>query len=292
MPGLVIYVGTCGYSYKDWVGPFYPPATKPAEMLRYYRSHFSAVEIDSSYYGIPSPNTIGSLNKRTPPQFRFSFKAPQTVTHPPDTKASIHDDARLLSDVLAPIQQSGKLACILLQFPNGFKRTPTSEHYLLRAIGAFEPLPIVVEFRNSDWQNDETEQLLRENDVSLCNVDLPHLESLPHPSSDATGPIGYVRFHGRNAKMWWKGTNVTRYQYFYTAEELVPWTDRVAEIEAQVKETYAFFNNHARGNAAQNAEMFEKLLRERFGEMWEEALAQPPEVERMPEALSLFDQTE
>ncbi|MBV8637874.1 MAG: DUF72 domain-containing protein [Candidatus Eremiobacteraeota bacterium] len=291
MPGLVIYVGTCGYSYKDWVGPFYPPATKPAEMLRYYRSRFTAVEIDSSYYGIPSTNTIGSLNKRTPTEFRFSFKAPQTVTHPPDTKASVHDDARLLSEVIAPIHTSKKLACVLLQFPNGFKRTPTNEHYLLRAIEAFDSLPLVVEFRTSEWQNDETEQLLRENDVSLCNVDLPHLEGLPHASSDATGPIGYVRFHGRNAKTWWHGTNVTRYQYLYTSEELVPWTDRVAEIDAQVRETYAFFNNHARGSAARNAEMFEELLRERFGTMWEEALAQPSETEPIPQALSLFDET-
>ncbi len=292
MPGLVIFVGTCGYSYKDWVGPFYPPATKPAEMLRYYTSRFTAVEIDSSYYGIPSLNTIASLNKRTPPKFRFSFKAPQTVTHAPDTNANIHDDARLLADVIQPIRESGKLACVLLQFPNGFKRTPTNEHYLLRAIGAFESLPVVVEFRNTEWQNDETEQLLSENGVSLCNVDLPHLEGLPHASSDATGPIGYVRFHGRNTKTWWTGTNVTRYQYLYRPEELVPWTDRLAEIDAQVKESYAFFNNHARGNAPRNAEMLEELLRERFGMIWEEALAQPPQVEPMPQALSLFDQTE
>jgi uncharacterized protein YecE (DUF72 family) len=292
MPGLVIYVGTCGYSYKDWVGPFYPPATKAAEMLPYYTSHFTAVEIDSSYYGIPSPNTIASLNKRTPAQFRFSFKAPQTVTHPPDTKASIHDDARLLREVLMPIRESGKLACVLLQFPNGFKRTPTNEHYLLRSFEAFDPLLLVVEFRNAEWQNEETLELLSENQVSLCNVDLPHLEGLPHASSDSTGPIGYIRFHGRNTKTWWTGTNVTRYQYMYAPEELVPWTDRIAEIEAQVKETYAFFNNHARGNAPRNAEMFEELLRERFGEIWEEALAQPPETQSMPQTLSLFDQNE
>ncbi len=286
----MIYVGTCGYSYKDWVGPFYPPATKPAEMLRYYTSRFTAVEIDSSYYGIPSPNTIVSLNKCTPPQFRFSFKAPQTVTHPPDTTASVHDDARLLGQVITPIRASGKLACVLLQFPNGFKRTPTNEQYLLRSIGAFESLPVVVEFRNTEWQNHETEQLLRENGASLCNVDLPLLDGLPHASSDTTGSIGYVRFHGRNTKTWWTGTNVTRYHYLYTPDELVPWTDRLAEIDAQVKESYAFFNNHARGNAPRNAEMLEELLRERFGMLWEEALAQPAQTQRMPESLSLFDE--
>ena len=285
----MIHVGTCGYSYKDWVGPFYPPATKPSEMLRYYAARFSAVEIDSSYYGIPRTNTIASMNARTPPSFRFSFKAPQTVTHPPEHKASVHDDARLLREAVAPIRESGKLACVLLQFPNGFKRTPTDEAYLVRAIEAFDSLPVVVEFRNAQWQHPETLQLLRDNGASLCNVDLPGLEGLPHASSDATGPIGYVRFHGRNAKTWWSGTNLTRYQYLYTDEELEPWTERLAEIDAEVRETYAFFNNHARGSATRNAEMFEDLLRERFGELWEEAIAQAPQSEPIPEMPSLFE---
>ena len=74
----VIYVGTCGFSYKEWIGPFYPAKIKPAEMLPYYAREFRAVEIDSSYYGVPSPRTTESMAGRTPADFRFSFKMPQT----------------------------------------------------------------------------------------------------------------------------------------------------------------------------------------------------------------------
>lgn len=285
----VIYVGTCGYSYDDWVGSFYPPKAKRGEMLRYYAARFSAVEIDASYYGVPSAATIASIGRRTPRGFRMSFKAPQTVTHARDLRAPVHDDAARLRDVLAPLAEGGKLACVLLQFPHGYKRTTENELYLARAIAAFDPLPVVVEFRSRAWQDSSTLALLHEVNASLCNVDTPVLDDLPHASSDAVGPIGYVRFHGRNAVTWWSGTNVTRYRYLYSEDELEPWTERVVEIDAHVRESYAFFNNHARGNAPRNAEMFEALLRERFGMSWEEHIVRPS-VPPMPATPSLFEE--
>lgn len=262
----MIYVGTCGYAYKDWIGPFYPPRTRPDEMLPFYARSFSAVEIDTSYYGIPKPSTIASMDARTPRAFRFTFKAPQSVTHASDASGRIHPEGGQLREVLEPLRASGKLACVLAQFANGFKPGARNEAYVRRVIETFEPIPVAVEFRHRDWQNGETLAMLREANASYVNVDLPELEGLPHSSSDATGPVGYVRFHGRNAAQWWTGDNVTRYAYSYTGEELVPWSDRVAEIEAQVEATYVFFNNHARGSAAKNAGAFEALLEERFGE--------------------------
>ena len=262
----MIYVGTCGYAYKDWIGPFYPPRTRQDEMLPYYARSFSAVEIDTSYYGIPKASTIASMDARTPRTFRFTFKAPQSVTHPSDTSGRIHPDGAALRDVIASLRESGKLACVLAQFANGFKRGAHNETYVRRVVETFAPIPVAVEFRHREWQSPETYAMLRDVGASYVNVDLPPLEGLPHGSSDATGPIGYVRFHGRNSAQWWTGDNVTRYAYSYSGEELVPWSDRVAEIEAQVEATYVFFNNHARGSAARNAETFEALLEERFGE--------------------------
>lgn len=243
-----------------------------------------------SYYGVPSAATIASMDRRTPGSFRFSFKAPQSVTHAPDLRASVHDDARLLRQALEPLHARRKLACVLLQFANGYKPTAANESYLARAIDAFAPLPVVVEFRNAQWQNAETLDFLRGSRASLCNVDAPALEGLPHPSSDSTGPIGYIRFHGRNAATWWSGTNVTRYEYLYSARELEPWAERTAEVAAQTREAYAFFNNHARGNAPRNAEMFENILRERFGVRWEEMLARAAPTESVPQSPTLFEQ--
>ncbi|MBV8117462.1 MAG: DUF72 domain-containing protein, partial [Candidatus Eremiobacteraeota bacterium] len=139
----MIYVGTCGFSYKDWIGPFYPPATKPAEMLPYYAREFCAVEIDSSYYGVPTVRTVESMGARTPPGFRFSFKAPQSVTHPPDGAAvRVHDDAALLRESLQPLIASEKLACVLVQFPNAFKPDGRRASYVARVIEALDDLPV------------------------------------------------------------------------------------------------------------------------------------------------------
>lgn len=270
----MIYVGTCGFSYKDWVGPFYPPKTRPAEMLPVYARRFRAVEIDSSYYGVPTERTVLSMASRTPADFRFSFKAPQTVTHPPDpTAGRVHDDASLLLESIEPMRSAGKLACVLVQFPNALRPDERGREYVRRVIDAFEGVRTVVEFRNGEWQEPATLEMLQAIGASYCNVDMPQLDGLMRPSSDTTGTIGYVRFHGRNAKTWWRGTNVTRYNYFYTTQELVPWADRIAEIEAQAGDTYVFFNNHANGKAAQNAEMLEALLEERYGADAADAIA-------------------
>ncbi len=269
----MIYVGTCGFAYKDWIGPFYPPRTRSEEMLPFYSRQFPAVEIDMSYYGVPQPRAVAAMDRRTPAEFRFSFKAPQTVTHAPDSAAPVHPDAALLCEALEPLRASGKLACVLAQFPNGFKPDERNRNYLVRVAGAFEDIPVVVEFRHRAWQTAETLRLLRELNVGFCNVDMPSFEELPHSASDATSAVGYVRLHGRNSKQWWTGTNATRYQYDYSAPELEPWSDRIAEIDAQVEETYVFFNNHAGGKAAQNAQMLEELLNDRYGEAAEAYVA-------------------
>lgn len=282
----MIYVGTCGFAYKDWIGPFYPGTIKSSEMLPYYARCFPAVEIDASHYGVLPPATVAGMNARTPPEFKFCFKAPATVTHPPDVSVKrVHPDAALFVESIALIKEEGKLGCALLQFPNGFRNTESAREYLRLAVESLRPLPLVAEFRNREWQDAQTLRLLRELGVGWCNVDMPRFETLLAPGSDVTSGVGYVRLHGRNAAQWWSGTNVTRYQYDYTAEELEPWTNRVAEIDADAETTFAFFNNHARGNAARNAELFIELLSSRYGR----AAGAIARTEGAPAQRTLFD---
>ncbi len=269
----VIYVGTCGFSYKEWIGRFYPAKTKPVEMLPYYARVFPAVEIDSSYYGVPSPRTTETMAGRTPADFRFSFKMPQTITHAAGAVTELHEDASAFRTSLEPVRSARKLACVLAQFPNAFKPARASNDRLMRIAEAFAEIPLVFEFRNRLWQQPATTALLRELGVGYCNADMPALEGLLAPSADVTSNVGYVRFHGRNASQWWRGSNVTRYRYEYAPEELVPWTDRIAEIDEQAAQTYVFFNNHADGHAARDAEMLGALLMERYGERAGETLA-------------------
>ena len=283
----MIFVGTCGYSYNDWVGPFYPATIRKDEMLGFYASVFPAVEIDASFYGVLAPQTTRRMVSVTPDRFRFCFKAPKTVTHSPDlTTPHVHPDAKLFAQSVRPVAEAGKLGAVLLQFPNGFKPSEGAVGYLRRIASTLRDVPLVAEFRNREWQNARTFELLSELDVGWCNVDMPRYETLMLPSSDVTSDLGYLRFHGRNAAQWWTGDNTTRYDYLYSPEELVPWTDRVAEIEERVEQTYAFFNNHARGNAVRNGEMFADLLRERYGQV---ADAVVERLGRVPFQRSLFE---
>ena len=133
---------------------------------------------------------------------------------------------------------------------------------MLRALrGELDELPLAYEFRKREWQTGETLKLLDEMNVAWCNVDEPRFEGLVRPSSDVTGPFAYVRFHGRNAQKWWKHDDpAERYDYDYSAEELAPWAERVGEMAAETRQTYAFFNNHRFGQAPRSADLFASML--------------------------------
>jgi uncharacterized protein YecE (DUF72 family) len=265
VPG--IRVGTCGFSYRDWIGPFYPPGTKPREMLEHYARAFSAVEIDSTYYRVPSAASFESMAERTPPGFLFSVKLPGAATHLPADVTAIPPEIGEFRRALEPLAASGKLACGLMQFPNSFKPSPNAEKRLRALRRALPEMQLVAEFRHRDWQANATLELLAELGIGWSNVDMPHFAKLLRESADATSEIAYVRFHGRNVKQWWRPeTPDLRYDYLYSAEELEPWVDRVADLRASagVRETLAFFNNHRSGQAVRNAETFRAMLEARL----------------------------
>jgi len=263
----VISIGTCGYSYDDWVGPVYPPGTKRADMLASYAGSFGIVEIDTTYYGVPSPETVAAWARRTPATFRFTAKLPGTATHVPEpARGIVHEDVRAFRASLEPLLAAGKFACALMQFPNAFRPGADAERHVTALRDALAGIDLVAEFRHADWQTDRTLAFLRDLGGGLVAVDEPQLASLPRPLTDATSPIAYVRFHGRNAATWWSGDATTRYDYAYREDELEPWVDRLVDIASNpdVREVLAFFNNHRRGQAARDAQMFAAMLATRF----------------------------
>lgn len=265
VPG--VRVGTCGFSYRDWVGVLYPPGTKSREMLEIYAGSFSAVEIDSTYYRVPAPAAFAAMAERTPDGFRFSVKLPGAATHLPAAAAALPSEITEFRAAVQPLVTSGKFVCGLAQFPNSFKPSAEAERRLRALRAALDDMPLVAEFRHRDWQAHSTLELLAELGIGWCNVDMPHFSKLLRESADVTSGIAYVRFHGRNFKQWWRPeTPDLRYDYTYSAEELEPWVDRVADLRAAtgVRETLAFFNNHRRGQAVRNAEQFRAMLEARL----------------------------
>ena len=254
----MIYIGTSGFSYEDWKGHFYPDKMAKKDMLAYYARSFDTVEVNSTYYTIPGQATFAAMDRKTPDDFQFVVKAHKDMTHADRPKQEVFD-AFLGS--ITPLEESKKLGCILAQFPWSFKCTPENVARLREFKDGVGDLPTVIEFRNAQWVNEETFDLLRSLDLGFCAVDEPHLKGLMPPVVEATSNIGYVRFHGRNAKKWWKHDQAyERYDYLYTEDELAEWVPKVEDIDAHAQKTYLFFNNHYQGKSARNAKMFAKML--------------------------------
>jgi uncharacterized protein YecE (DUF72 family) len=254
----MIYIGTSGYSYKDWVGPFYPEGTPKKEWLEFYAREFKVTELNFSYYRVPTTFTMERLVAKTPQDFVFTVKAHQDMTHHREGDKEVFSE---FVHSLEPLMQAGKFGCILAQFPYSFRPDEEGLEYLRFLRQHLAALPAVVEFRNRDWIRDETFDLLRENDLGFCCVDQPRFKSLIPPIAVATSSVAYVRFHGRNAKKWWQHKEAwERYDYTYSDEELEEWVPKINKLEEGTEKTFVFANNHWEGQAVQTARQLQMLL--------------------------------
>ena len=271
-PGRRIFVGTSGYSFADWVGPFYAPGTRPGDFLAAYARHFDAVEVNSTYYRVPSPAAIGKMERKTPPGFRFMVKVNQAMTHERSLEPSLVSGFRA---ALEPLRAAGKLDGLLAQFPWGFRRTRENESHLAALRESLPGEPLFVEFRHSSWAAPDLAGWLRERRLGYCAVDEPPLEGLMPSVTLVTAADAYVRFHGRNAANWWGGRPAAttgggaraarpgdRYDYDYRADELKEWVQKVRELAERARRTYLFFNNCHAGQAARSAKLMQELLRQ------------------------------
>ncbi len=249
-------IGTSGYSFADWVGPFYPPGTKSTDMLPLYAQRFATVEVNYTYYRMPSERTMASLVRRTPGGFDFWVKANSALTHERDRKP-----AGAFLAALAPLREAKRLAGVLLQFPQSFHRTVENRKYLAALADDLrpDPLPLAVEFRHRSWEHPSTLDGLRDRDLTLVVPDVPDIPDLYHAPPAATNATGYLRLHSRNPTLWYAGA-AERYDYSYSQDELRTLLAEWSAVEQKVDRIYAFFNNCHRAQAAQNAEAFRRLL--------------------------------
>ena len=255
---MQILIGTSGFSYDDWRGFFYPETLPKKDMLAYYAQAFPTVEVNASYYHIPSPATFEQMARKVPDGFQFVVKAHKDMTH---STEFLPESFRQFREALEPLQLRGMLGCVLAQFPWSFKATPQNRDSLKRFRDETADQRVVVEFRNAGWVSDETFELLRSLDFGFCCVDEPKLKGLMPPVVQATSSLGYVRFHGRNAVKWWQHEQAyERYDYLYEEEELADWVPRIQNLAEATEQTFVFFNNHYQGKAGQNAGMLADLL--------------------------------
>jgi len=233
-----ILLGTSGWSYRDWIGPFYKKKDK--SMLSAYTKVFKAVEIDSTFYRYPSKGTAMGWLKYSPTDFVFVAKLPKLITHEKrlSLDEDVEDDLKRFCEIMEPLYLNGKLGCMLIQLPPrfGFNLGLMEDFFKILPTN----IRFAVEFRDLSWMRDETWRLLKKYEVAYTIVDEPLLP----PEVQVTSKIAYFRWHGKGVRPW--------YNYRYTINELEPWIPKVQEVADKVETVYGFFNNHYHGYAVEN----------------------------------------
>jgi len=257
---MTIHIGTSGFSFRDWVGPVYPEDLPKREWLSYYAREFSTCELNFSYYRIPEARTLDQIAVKVPQDFLFSIKAYRGITHEREAPEAAMEEFRR---GLSPLIDQGKLACVLAQFPHSFHANPANREYLKRVRGGLTDVPVVVEFRSREWISMRTFDELKALDMGFCCVDQPRFRNLVPPVAVATGPVAYVRFHGRNREKWWQHDEAwERYDYSYSEGELQEWVPKIRGLDEEAPVTLIYMNNHWQGQAVHSARMFRALMEE------------------------------
>lgn len=265
----MIKIGTSGFSFPDWKGSIYPADIKKDKLLPYYEEElgFNAVELNFTYYTLPSVNAMDTLAKKTSPDFEFVVKGYKGITHDPfdyrlkekPGKSKVKEYYEYFYDSLEPLRKTGKLGGVLLQFPVFFYPSDKNLDYILTARKLMKQDPLILEFRNSKWVEEGTFRFLKENNISYCAVDEPALPRLMPFKNRVTSDIAYIRFHGRNTN-WFNTTTEERYNYLYSEDELKEFIPEIKDMDNKAKKTYLFFNNCHAGSAATNAKMLRDIL--------------------------------
>lgn len=258
-----IRIGVAGWSYPDWAGIVYPkPKPRGFSELKRIASWFDMVEINASFYRTPKSTDAERWVSQVAdfPDFRFAAKLNQTFTHERNLEPGATRD---FQGFLEPLQESGRLVALLVQFPWSFRATAPNWLYIQRLREAFARFPLAVEFRHDAWWHEHWFSQLRAEGLSLVNIDQPSLEHNIPPGDVLTGPLAYVRLHGRNAQQWWADPQPyygARYDYLYSPEEMTPWVERVTRMAIEADNTVVVFNNHHRGDAIVGAMEFAQML--------------------------------
>src|SRR4051812_26218134 len=251
-----VWIGTAGYSWSDWVGPFYPPGTTRARMLAYYATQFPAVEINNTFYRPPTPQQLIRLADRTPPGFRFSLKVPRSVSH--DYLDTDLDPFRRAADELTA---RDRLIGLVLQFPEAFTNTASNREWLSRVAAGLKPHPVWAEFRHDSWHRPRLGDWLGERGLDLVTVDVPDLPQLfPRAVIDPGTTQVYVRLHSRLAEKWYTGGKA-RYDYHFADEALEEWVGRLTDAVPHLDAVHLFFNNCHGIQGVTNARRLAELLR-------------------------------
>jgi uncharacterized protein YecE (DUF72 family) len=259
-----ILIGPAGWSYTDWNGVLYPaPRPRDFHEATFLADFFDTIEINTSFYQPPRPETVSQWLGYVAhnPRFSFTAKLWQKFTHEDGATEEDEKAVRAGFDVLAG---ANRLGAVLLQFPYSFHNTKENSERLKGILNTFHDYPLVVEVRHSSWMLKEFYDFLHERNVGFCNIDQPVIGRSVKPTERTTAAIGYVRLHGRRYDTWFSDDpevpSYERYNYLYTEEELDPWAKRIRHVSRHAQATFVIANNHFEAKSIVNALQLLHLL--------------------------------
>jgi uncharacterized protein YecE (DUF72 family) len=238
-----VHIGTSGWHYRHWHGPFYPPKTRSSELLDFYSQRLCSVEINNSFYRLPSRETFEAWARGTPKHFLFAVKASRFITHNKKLKDPEQPIERLASSACG---LGKKLAVILFQLPPHWRMNVSRlEAFLLALPNQWR---YAFEFREPSWFHEETYAVLRRHNAAFCVYQLAGQQS----PSLLTADFAYIRLHGPSEH---------KYAGSYSRVQLHRWAERIKEWRARgAKDVFIYFDNDQAGYAAVNAMALQELM--------------------------------
>ncbi|MFQ6121635.1 MAG: DUF72 domain-containing protein [Dehalococcoidales bacterium] len=240
------HIGTSGWHYEHWREIFYPEKLTKAEWLEFYASHFITVELNNSFYRLPSEAAFATWYNSSPPNFTFAVKVSRFITHIKRLKNTGEAVENFISRAK---NLREKLGPLLYQLPPNMHRNDEVLDSFLSSLP--REMKHVVEFRHQSWLEEKVFEILRKYNVGLCVFDMP---SFTCPLL-TTADFAYIRFHGSGAL----------YSSCYSDEELADWAKRIADLDTNLKAVYIYFNNDVEGFAVRNAKTLRDYLKTQQG---------------------------
>jgi len=231
----MIHIGTSGYSYPEWRGSFYPADLPASRMLAYYAERFSTVEINNTFYRLPSEKLLAGWADQTPPGFLLTLKAPRRITH----EARLRDCEELMAVFAARARTLGpKLGVLLFQLPPWFRKD-------LKVLESFlEQVPSDVraafEFRHASWLADEVYDRLRAKNLALCIADTAETTTPLVPTAD----YGYLRLRDEG----------------YREPDIRAWAETISKHASDWKDVFVYFKHEEEGKGAEFAQLLAKMI--------------------------------
>ncbi|MGA2061928.1 MAG: DUF72 domain-containing protein [Thermoguttaceae bacterium] len=235
-----VFIGTSGWTYNDWAEKFYPREVKGSERLAFYVTRFDTVEINATFYRLPTQTMLDAWNGRLRDGFHLVVKGSRVITH----LKKLLDCRESLELFLDKVKQLRALRAILWQLPPSLGKDIDRLERFLSTLP--QDVRLAVEFRHKSWWDDEVAALLTRHGAAFVAISHPKLPNTIYPTADFL----YLRFHGLDRQL---------YRYDYTDNELADWANRLKPyLKARV--IYAFFNNDYQANAPRNARTFRTIL--------------------------------